>query len=285
MREALRDPQVVMYFMISFLANVPNGGYGIFGGIVTKVGPMRCVLFIPTPHTDKKEFSALTCTVIRLYLAPGHLAQHARRRRRRQLQRPLGLSLVEMAKYAHVLYGVLNGGRLCGSPRGGTLAAAIRLPVEEVGRSRDDEHLLDRRVYVVVHGPVQRCWSVSLFTISPSICRSCATLPLEYSTDPTAGRTKKSVASGVTFVGYCLGNIVGSQLYIPKDAPIYRPGLIASAVCFGLTFFVILLLRLYYIVVNKSRDRKAAQSGLTAEEQVAQGKLNGANDMTDLREY
>ena len=74
--------------------------------------------------------------------------------------------------------------------------------------------------------------------------------------------------------------MVGSQLYIAKDAPLYRPGLIASAVCFGLTFIVILIMRFYYILVNRSRDRKAAQSGL---EQLAQGKLNGANDMTDMR--
>lgn len=40
-REALRDPQVYMYFLISFLADVPNGGYGIFGGIVTKVSDLH----------------------------------------------------------------------------------------------------------------------------------------------------------------------------------------------------------------------------------------------------
>ncbi|KAK6908634.1 hypothetical protein I203_102637 [Kwoniella mangroviensis CBS 8507] len=35
-KEAFLNPQIYCYFLISFLADVPNGGYGIFGGIVTK---------------------------------------------------------------------------------------------------------------------------------------------------------------------------------------------------------------------------------------------------------
>ncbi|WRT65967.1 uncharacterized protein IL334_002918 [Kwoniella shivajii] len=97
------------------------------------------------------------------------------------------------------------------------------------------------------------------------------------------GRTKKSVASTVSFVGYCAGNIVGSQLYLAKDAPLYRPGLIASAVCFGLTFVVIVMLRLYYVWVNAKRDREARESGLAEEEMERLGKINGENDLTDIQ--
>ncbi|KAK6908635.1 hypothetical protein L486_01712 [Kwoniella mangroviensis CBS 10435] len=98
-----------------------------------------------------------------------------------------------------------------------------------------------------------------------------------------AGRTKKSVASTMSFVGYCVGNIVGSQLYQAKDAPLYRPGLIASAICFGLTFVVIFILRFYYIYVNAKRDRQARESGLTVEEMERLGKINGENDLTDIQ--
>ncbi|OCF73380.1 hypothetical protein I204_06612 [Kwoniella mangroviensis CBS 8886] len=40
-KEAFLNPQIYCYFLISFLADVPNGGYGIFGGIVTKVRTRR----------------------------------------------------------------------------------------------------------------------------------------------------------------------------------------------------------------------------------------------------
>lgn len=32
------------------------------------------------------------------------------------------------------------------------------------------------------------------------------------------GRTKRTVASSLTFVGYCVGNMVGSQIFESKDA-------------------------------------------------------------------
>jgi len=35
----------------------------------------------------------------------------------------------------------------------------------------------------------------------------------------TAGRTKKTLTSSFTFVGYCTGNMVGSQIFVAKDAP------------------------------------------------------------------
>lgn len=33
-----------------------------------------------------------------------------------------------------------------------------------------------------------------------------------------AGRTKRTVTSSFTFVGYCVGNIVGSQIFNYRDA-------------------------------------------------------------------
>ena len=55
-----------------------------------------------------------------------------------------------------------------------------------------------------------------------------------WSAQNTAGDTKKKTTSGVVFVGMCAGNIIGPQLYSVKDAPAYRPGLIANLVMFAL---------------------------------------------------
>ncbi|KAI7192929.1 hypothetical protein KC316_g5196 [Hortaea werneckii] len=39
-----------------------------------------------------------------------------------------------------------------------------------------------------------------------------------------AGRTKKTLISSATFLGYCVGNMCGSQIFKSEDAPRYIPG-------------------------------------------------------------
>lgn len=46
-------------------------------------------------------------------------------------------------------------------------------------------------------------------------------LALSLVTSNVAGFTKKSVTSASVFVGYCVGNIVGPQLFIATEAPHY----------------------------------------------------------------
>jgi hypothetical protein len=58
--------------------------------------------------------------------------------------------------------------------------------------------------------------------------------PLVYawSAQNTAGDTKRKCSSGVVFVGMCTGNVIGPQLYAPKQAPTYRPGLLSNLILF-----------------------------------------------------
>jgi len=49
----------------------------------------------------------------------------------------------------------------------------------------------------------------------------------------TGGDTKKKTTTAVVIVGMCAGNIIGPQLFNTKDAPLYRPGLIAALVQFA----------------------------------------------------
>lgn len=97
-----------------------------------------------------------------------------------------------------------------------------------------------------------------------------------------AGRTKKTVISSATFVGYCVGNIAGSQIFKTKDAPQYIPGTIGCAVCLGAEFVLIAAWRLYYRWQNKRRDRMAAESVVSKEEQERLGREMGERDVTDL---
>lgn len=43
-----------------------------------------------------------------------------------------------------------------------------------------------------------------------------------------AGRTKKTIISSATFVGYCVGNMCGSQIFKSKDAPRYTSGTVSA---------------------------------------------------------
>ncbi|KAF2091306.1 MFS general substrate transporter [Saccharata proteae CBS 121410] len=96
-----------------------------------------------------------------------------------------------------------------------------------------------------------------------------------------AGRTKKTVISSATFLGYCVGNMCGSQIFKTADAPRYVPGTIGCCVCFGAEFLLILAWRAYYVWQNGRRDRRAASSGVVREEQERLGRELGEKDVTD----
>ena len=45
----------------------------------------------------------------------------------------------------------------------------------------------------------------------------------------TAGRTKRTLVSSFTFVGYCVGNMVGSQIFQAKDAVRKSPSSVGTS--------------------------------------------------------
>lgn len=98
-----------------------------------------------------------------------------------------------------------------------------------------------------------------------------------------AGRTKKTIISSATFLGYCVGNMAGSQIFKQADAPRYVPGTIGAGVALGLEFLLICAWKAYYVWQNRKRDRIAAESGVTKEEQERLGRELGEVDTTDLR--
>jgi MFS transporter, ACS family, allantoate permease len=46
-----------------------------------------------------------------------------------------------------------------------------------------------------------------------------------------AGYTKKTTFAALYLISYCIGNIIGPQVFQPKDAPEYRPAEITIIVC------------------------------------------------------
>ncbi|KAI1103629.1 MFS general substrate transporter [Jackrogersella minutella] len=137
-----------------------------------------------------------------------------------------------------------------------------------------------------------------------------AITPMVYawSAQNTGGDTKKKTSSAMMFMGMCTGNIIGPLLYNTKDAPLYRPGLIANLVMFVTVGVLGLLIPMYLMFLNKWHGKKREEVGKQANvvdesmvrrrgmqdskvveiehnEQVQRNieDDNGLNDLPDLR--
>ncbi|RSH86472.1 uncharacterized protein EHS24_004728 [Apiotrichum porosum] len=98
-----------------------------------------------------------------------------------------------------------------------------------------------------------------------------------------AGRTKKTWISGTALMTFCIGNIIGSQIFRPSDAPRYLKGLTGCAIAMAVCMVVVGAWWSYYEYTNRKRDRDFVTSGLTKEEQDYQRKLAGETDLTDIQ--
>lgn len=76
--------------------------------------------------------------------------------------------------------------------------------------------------------------------------------------------------------------MAGAQVFRTEDGPRYFMGTIVCSVCFAIEFFLIVAWRGYYVWQNKRRDRAAAASGLSKEDQEREGREMGEADVTDL---
>ncbi|KAJ5715574.1 uncharacterized protein N7483_012755 [Penicillium malachiteum] len=80
-------------------------------------------------------------------------------------------------------------------------------------------------------------------------------LPISLSvvTSNIVGFSKKSVASALLFIAYCIGNIVGPQFFLASEEPSYPTGIKAAMSGLVLSIFFLLCLLAYYIWENRRR--------------------------------
>lgn len=90
------------------------------------------------------------------------------------------------------------------------------------------------------------------------------------------GNTKKSVVSAIFFIFYCIGCIVGPQLWQKQDAPRYSKGCITSIVSWVCLMAALLTHYFTAKASNNKRDRAALEE---SEEQNA-----GVSTDSDLTE-
>ncbi|KAH0840015.1 MFS general substrate transporter [Lanmaoa asiatica] len=80
-----------------------------------------------------------------------------------------------------------------------------------------------------------------------------------YNASNTSGHTKKVTINAMTMATFSIGNIIGTEIFQPKDAPAYIPGKIAIMVLLSVQLFVSYTLRWINIHLNKQRQKKLAE--------------------------
>jgi len=74
-----------------------------------------------------------------------------------------------------------------------------------------------------------------------------------------AGYTKKTTVSALYLISYCVGNLIGPQVFQAKDAPKYTPALITIVVCLLICCFI--LLAIWYVNHRENVRRDAYKDG------------------------
>ncbi|KAI1792940.1 MFS general substrate transporter [Ganoderma leucocontextum] len=106
-----------------------------------------------------------------------------------------------------------------------------------------------------------------------------------YNASNTSGHTKKNTINAITLVMFGIGNVIGTEIFQPKDAPAYIPGKIAIMVLLTVQLFVSFLLRwinLRFNAKKKARlEEEKAKRGWTDEDVQKERERHAFLDLTD----
>ncbi|EPQ59296.1 hypothetical protein GLOTRDRAFT_125602 [Gloeophyllum trabeum ATCC 11539] len=106
-----------------------------------------------------------------------------------------------------------------------------------------------------------------------------------YNASNTSGHTKKSTINAMTLFTFSIGNIIGTEIFQPKDAPDYIPGKTAIMVLLIVQLGVSFLLRWINIRLNKRRQVRLQEEkirrGWTDEDLQKERERHAFADLTD----
>lgn len=80
-----------------------------------------------------------------------------------------------------------------------------------------------------------------------------------------AGSTKRVVTTATMFVFQCAGNIVGPQVYLASEAPVYKTGLYVDMGCWSVLCILALSMGAYLKYLNKKQEKRRIELGLPGE--------------------
>ncbi|KAL5041768.1 hypothetical protein BDW71DRAFT_217417 [Aspergillus fruticulosus] len=236
--QALRDPQTWFLVLYTFCVNLSNGG-------ITSV----CL-----PHLR------LDCEQLADHFPPQFSSIIINSFGFSQLksllmQMPLG--------GAQVVFLVLSAAVATWIPRARILMMIFNVLISMVGMllvwQLDPDNQIGRMVGLALGAIFAVNIPLSLSVISTNV----------------AGFTKRSVTSALLFVAYCVGNIIGPQLFLTAEEPAYPTGMKAANSGLALGAFFLICLLCYYIFENRRRDAKyGPPTQLTEEEERAHALSN-----------
>ncbi|KAL3429235.1 major facilitator superfamily domain-containing protein [Aspergillus tetrazonus] len=168
---------------------------------------------------------------------------------------------------AQVVFLVLSAAVATWFPRTRILMMIFNVTVSMVGMllvwQLDPDHQVGRMVGLALGAVFAVNIPLSLSVISTNV----------------AGFTKRSVTSALLFVAYCMGNIIGPQLFLTSEEPAYPTGMKAAISGLALGAFFLTCLLCYYIFENRRRDAKyGPPTQLTEEEE----RTHALSNKTDL---
>ncbi|KAI0773854.1 MFS general substrate transporter [Fomes fomentarius] len=106
-----------------------------------------------------------------------------------------------------------------------------------------------------------------------------------YNASNTSGHTKKNTINAITLVSFGVGNVVGTEIFQPKDAPGFIPGKIAIMVLLTVQLFVSFLLRWINLRLNVKKkaalEAEKARRGWTDDDVQKERERHAFLDLTD----
>ncbi|KAG1779774.1 MFS general substrate transporter [Suillus placidus] len=106
-----------------------------------------------------------------------------------------------------------------------------------------------------------------------------------YNASNTSGHTKKVTINAMTMATFSIGNIIGTEIFQPKDAPAYIPGKTAIMVLLIVQLGVSFLLRWINVRLNKKRKAQLAEEkarrGWTDDDVQREREHHAFADLTD----
>ena len=101
----------------------------------------------------------------------------------------------------------------------------------------------------------------------------------------TAGHTKRAFVSAALNAAFAVGNIIGPQTFKARDAPQYEPAKVALVCCWAVSVALALVLVVYYVLVNRSRNKKEGAENTEISESKAFAGLTDKQNLSFRYQY
>lgn len=106
-----------------------------------------------------------------------------------------------------------------------------------------------------------------------------------YNASNTSGHTKKVTVNAMTLAAFCVANIVGTETFLPADAPQYTQGKISILVLLSAQFFLCFILRMVNLRLNRQKQKFIAElkerNNWSDEDILRERQRHAFLDMTD----